>query len=390
MNSRIRNNIKVLVFFQDANHYHTIDYLCANLSEIGIDASSFNIATWRFRGSMRKKISFWVSLLCLLARIPKIRGLITNIFRDKAMLKMSEYFDIIDIHFFSPVYDKIIEELKSRGRKIKITIWGSDFYRVDRARREKQRMVYGLVDIIQLETKQIADDFTNVYPEYKNKIRLAHFGIIQFDIIDKLLIDRDQIFYKMKMKLPVDKLLVTCGTNGSVGHQHEILLKCIDSLPAVQKEQLFLIIPMTYGGSKSYVRTIKQKVASIGCPYLILTEFLSLNELCKYRIVSDILITIQKTDALASAVQEHLYTEDVLIAGDWLPYGALSDHGIFFLTSSIESLTDQISYVNQQYDSFKGKCSENRLILSEFSSWQKVITYWKDIYTELSSNKSLI
>ena len=383
MNSEKRKKNKVLVFFQDANHYHTIDYLCNNLYENGVEVASFNIATWRYRGEI--KIPFWVRIAVLFATLPKMRGLLSGLLRNRVMLKIAERFDIVDIHFFSPLYDKIIEELYSRRKKIKITIWGSDFYRVDNPRIEQQRALYQKVDIVQIETQQIANDILEVFPELIDKIRFAHFGIIQFDIIDNLLLRGNSGFYRKMMKLPSDKIIIACGTNGSTGHQHDIILDALSELPARHRERLFLILPMTYGGAKGYIAEIRRKMDALGMPGLVLTSFLSLDELCKYRIVSDMLITIQKTDALASAIQEHLYAGGIMIAGEWLPYGTLSEMGVFYLTASLESLTDTISHSIDNHIALKETNTGNKEILKGFSSWDSVIGDWLIIYNELSN-----
>lgn len=376
--------MKVLIFFQDSGHSQTINELCNNLKNRGIEVSSFNIALWQFRNTNNMGNALWVRLLCVFAVIPKLRGILTSLFRYKAMLKISDDYTIIDVHFFSPVYDRIIEELIKREKRIKITIWGSDFYRVDSARREEQRGIYKIVDAIQIETQQIASDFLKVYPEFADKVRIAHFGIVQFDKINELLTKEDSWFYKKEMKLPADKIILTCGTNGSKGHRHLIILESIERLAPEIREQLFLIIPMTYGGSNSYIESIRQRVESLGLPYLVLSSFLTLNELCKFRIVSDITITIQETDALASAIQEHLYTKEILIAGEWLPYQEFNEHGVFYLTTSLESVTGTISTALENYMSFKKMCLRNDVKLSKFSSWNNVIKDWLAIYNELN------
>ena len=139
-----------------------------------------------FRSNFKKKNLLLLRLLSVIMVIPKLRGLLIKFFRYKFLLNLSVGYSIIDIHFFSPVYDRLIEEFKKRGKKVKITIWGSDFYRVDTTRLEQQRRIYQIVDIIQVETQQILKDFKAVYPEYEEKLRIAHFGISQFNIIDDI------------------------------------------------------------------------------------------------------------------------------------------------------------------------------------------------------------
>ncbi len=379
--------MRVLILFEHANHYHTIDDLGKNLDQQGLNVSSFNVVHWRFKNYKKKKVGIWEGLTDLFMRIPGMKGLFNYLFRYFFVLNLSRNYDIIDIHFFSPIYDKIIEVLKKRNKSVKITVWGSDFYRVTPERHEKQRKYYKLADSIQLETKQIAKDFLKVYPECQDKVALAHFGIIQLEIIDELLEVRSRETIREEMNIPKDRIVLTCGTNGSIVHRHALILKNVDELEVQIKEKLFLIIPMTYGGDEVYINKIRQLATDTGIPYILLSSFLTLKELCKYRIVSDITLTIQETDALASAIQEHIYTDEIFIAGDWLPYEALRNLGIFYLTTSSSSVGSAIFDAVNNFVSLKNRCIGNREKIARFSSWENVINNWLDIYRNLKIHK---
>jgi len=360
-----------------------IDALTYNLKKQGIESDSLNIITWRFKGHHKNGKPFIISIFAFLMIIPKVRNLLIKLFRTKILLTLSEKYSIVDIHFFSPIYDELIDELKRRGRNVKITIWGSDFYRADNSRREQQRIIYNKVDIIQTETRQICSDFLMVYPECANKVRSAHFGIIQFDIIYELLQKGSNEVYKKEMGIPTEKITLACGTNGSAGHQHLLIFESIKKLSPEIKEQLFLLIPMTYGGSKPYFETIKQKADALGLPYKLISSLLPLHDVGKLRIVSDIVITIQKTDALSSAIMEHIYAGGILIAGEWLPYKILDENGVFYLTTPLESLNETVSDTIENYNSVKNKCMENNVRMAKLSSWNIAIKNWLAIYNEL-------
>lgn len=374
--------MKVLILFEHANHYHTIDDLGRNLVKQGIQASSFNVVHWRFKHYAKREDGMG-RFLNLLMRIPGMKGIFNILFRRQVILNLACRFDIIDINFFSPIYDPIIEVLKKRNKSIKITVWGSDFYRVTPERHEEQRVYYRMVDSIQMETKQIANDFLKVYPECRDKIALAHFGIIQLEIIDELLQKASVKKIRKEMNLPADKLILTCGTNGSKGHRHAMILDHVDQLDEQMKRKLFLIIPMTYGGDKEYISEVRQKAEETGVPFVLLSSFLTLNELCKYRIVSDILLTIQETDALSSATQEHIYTEEIFIAGDWLPYEALRNLGVIYQTTSENAIGRVLAEAVNNFNALKKQCKGNREKIARFSSWEHAIRDWLNIYRSI-------
>jgi hypothetical protein len=377
--------MKILILFEHANHYLTIDSLCANLVSKGAEVASFNITYWRFRKWTGRPMPLWIRPVSLLAKIPGIRGVLTKWFRAKAMADLCAPYDVVDIHFFSDAYDRLIGELKSRGKKIKITIWGSDFYKARPARREKQRALLVLADIIQTETLQVAEDFKRVFPEVAGRVRIAHFGI-QFDVIDQLLAADSQEGYKNLAGVAPGRTVLTCGTNGSEGHQHLKILESVEQLDQGIRERLFLILPMNYGGNQSYTERVRARAETTGIPFMILTTFLSLREMCKYRIASDITVTIQATDSLSSAIQEHIYTGEILVTGDWLPYGVLDEYGVFYLKASLDSLGGVLADAIQNYSSYSEKCRSNREKISAFSAWDHVIGDWMDIYQETGTN----
>lgn len=377
--------IKVLILYPFHNHNQLVDSLCNNLAKIEIEADSFDVVTWRYQRKSSNRKSLLLRILSPFMVIPKVRGLLITLFGKGIILKISENYDIIDIHYYNVMFDDIISELKKRKKIIKITIWGSDFYRASNARREVQRKFYRNVDIIQLASQQMLDDFLMVYPELTNKTGIAHFGIMQFDIIDKIIENRNAETCKIDIGIPPDKIILACGTNGHDAQQHHLILRSIDQLPDSIKEKLFLLLPMTYGGDKKYFVEVKEKLVSLGVPYKLFISPLSVVEICKLRVISDIAITIQKTDAFSAAVQEHIYAGGILISGEWLPYKKLKENGIFYIETALATLTETIGESIMNINKLKLHCDSNRVKMGLLSSWDAAITSWKEIYNKIGN-----
>jgi hypothetical protein len=178
--------MKVLILFQFDNHEQLINKLCTNLNAHNINSDSFNIVSLKFTGYNNYGGPLYLKIIKPLVKISIIQTFLIILFRKKIILSISNNYDIIDIHFFDPAYDDLIDPVKRKGKKIIITLWGSDFYRVNQSRFEQQREYYQKVDMIHIATQQMQNDFIKIFPEFKDKIRLAHFGIAQFDIINEL------------------------------------------------------------------------------------------------------------------------------------------------------------------------------------------------------------
>lgn len=377
--------IKVLILYPFYNHNQLIDSLCDNLALADIEADSFEVITWRYKRKNKNSKPFLLSILSPFMVIPKVRGFLITLFRKRILLKISENYDIVDIHFYSSMFDEIISELKKRKKIIKITIWGSDFYRANKERREVQRKFYQDVDVIQLASQQMRNDFLLIYPEFTKKVRLAQFGIMQFDVIDELLEKGNSGVYKVDIDIPTDKIIISCGTNGHSAQQHHLILESISQLPDALKEKIFLLLPMTYGGDKKYLAEVNEKLVSLGVPFKLFSSPLSVVDVCKLRIVSDIAITIQKTDAFSAAVQEHIYAGGILISGEWLPYKKLKENGIFYIETKLETLTDSIGECIINRNKLKLHSDSNRVKMGLLSAWDSAITSWKEVYNEIGN-----
>ena len=374
--------MRTLILYAFTNHNQLIHDLRINLNANGVAADSLNIVTFRMeRSSGRRPVL--VFCIALLMRIPKVRGLFIGRYRHGVLLNLAGRYDIIDIHFFSSYYDKLIVQLREQGKRIKITIWGSDFYRADSKRIEEMREIFKLVNSIQLETEQVAEDLLDVFSEFKGKIAIANFGNVQLGIIDALLENNGKSTLRKKLGIPRDSIVISCGTNGSEGHQHSEIIRHIDRLPAKIKEKLFLLFPMNYGGDREYISLIESKLKSLGLPYMLLEGFLPKEEFSKYVVLGDIVLSIQKSDSLSSAILEYLYANAILISGEWLPYQVLRNRGIEYMTVSMETITETIAYAVENIELIHKQFENNRNSVSEFSSWNKAIPRWVDIYRKL-------
>jgi hypothetical protein len=375
--------IRVLVLFQFSNQNHLIDSLCSNLAEQGIQADSLNIVNFRFISQFSKKRPVLIKILAPLMGIPKLRTVLNAIFYKKIIINLSKKYDIIDIQFFSAMYDNIIPKLKADGRKVIITIWGSDFARSDNERREKQRNLFHKIDCIHIGTKQLKSQFLSYFKDFENKIRIAHFGLVQLDKIKKIAETYNSNEIRSELKLPYNKLIIACGANGIEAHQHLLILDSIEKLPNYLKDRIFIIVPFTYGGKNKYLNKIKDRLQTLDISHKIFDKRLSDEFLSKLRLSTDIAITIQKVDAFSGALQEHLYAENIVIAGDWLPYDILNQNGINYIPTSLSDLSEKLYDVLLNCEKYKIAFADNKRKMYELSSWKHTISSWVEIYNNI-------
>lgn len=290
---------------------------------------------------------------------------ITN--KNRKIEKIAQDYDIIDAHFFNKQYDSILKKLYNKGKKIKITIWGSDFYRASTKRREKQREIYKIADKIQIATSKMKEDFVNYYNDFEDKIEVANFGINNLELINSL--ENKPIKNPWLNDAQKNKIVVTCGYNGSPFQQHLKIISALSRLKSNIKDKIFLVFPMTYGLEKRYLKEIDSQLSELKIPYKILTDYLYDEKNAHLRMFTDLTINIQKTDAFSGSLQEHLYCGNVLLVGDWLPYEILDKNEVFYLKTSEKNLTESIKDAINNINEYKEKASKNKQKIWEISSW---------------------
>lgn len=360
-------NKKVLILYPYSNHDKMVENMVIHLRKNGVNVDAFNTSTFRFLNkdilvSLKTsiKISRFVSLLPGIFKKVTIR-----VFGLNRLLKLiANNYDVIDLHVFHRGVDSIIDSF-AKTKTVKVTIWGSDFYRADTARREKQRELYRKCDIIQVATEAIKDDFLEYYKEFEERIFVANFGLYMFDVIDTVKkngFKRDGV---------TGRLNVVCGYNGSKHQRHDLIISALDKLNKADKDKLFLIFPMTYGASEEYILSIDKKLREINIPYTIYSDNMSDEEVARLRLTSDVVINIQTTDAFSGSLQEHLYSGSVLLVGDWLPYSILDKIGVFYMKCSLDSIKVQIENCINNINTYKERSSQNISKMHELSSWDE-------------------
>jgi len=226
-------------------------------------------------------------------------------------------------------------------------------------------------------------DFDSYYRnKYSNKLRICSFGLAPLEVLRSLELNKREC--RELLSLPEESLIVTVGYNNSPAQQHIEILNSIEKHKRGIPENAFLVLPMTYGATDEYRNTVRKYLEQHGFGYRIFDKFMPDREMAMLRKASDLMIQVQITDQFSGSMLEHLYTENVVITGDWLPYGTLDEKGVFMLrVSSVKEVGEKLVYAVNNLDSLKEKCKKNPEIIWELSSWEKNIQSWIDVYEEL-------
>lgn len=376
---------KILIIYPYLNQEPMVFHLVNSLRNNGLQVDAINSFNLQFAIKPIQEVQLKFRFIPLLSKLPlpKWKGFLFSIFdKKKALLKIANSYDIIDFHSFIAEYDSLIKELSAK-KIIKVTFWGSDFYRATNERREQQRIALQFADSIQIGTLAMKSDIMEHFGEFEDKVRIANFGLQQFDLISEL--KKANYVHQYKKGENRDKLMVVCGYNGSKAQQHFIMIDALNKLKTDIKQKIFVVFPMTYGADSSYLKSVETELKRTNISYFILTKHLSEIEMAKLRIDSDIVVNIQKTDAFSGSLQQHLFSENVVLVGDWLPYSVLDDHKVFLKRTTIENLYHNISDCINNFDTLTNLARGNCEKMAEISSLKITGKRIAAIYNELQS-----
>lgn len=295
-------------------------------------------------------------------------------------LNRVQRYDVTHIHFLEPFYSSVWQNIKEKSKKLIVSVWGSDYYRMSDENRKIQKYVLDNSDFITMANESTIKEFEEFYKfKYSSKLKVCRFGLTPLEYIN-LYVNEDFAKIRMELGIPVESLVVTCGYNASPAQNH---LEIIDSIIKVKDRlpnNLFLIFPMTYGDD-NYRNNVINEIRKIGFKYKVLDKFLSNEDVAKLRIISDIMVQVQTTDQLSGSMQEYLYCNNIVITGEWLPYDVFDHQGIHMLkVTELNQIGGRIVYAIDNFDGIKTKIKNNKKIIWNLSSWESVIDQWTNIY----------
>lgn len=296
-----------------------------------------------------------------------------RLFRKRIIKKYINKNDIVDIQWCGHYYSKYIKHIKDQAHRTYATLFGSDLYRTKQEDRAIQREIFEIADFIVMGVN-MDGAFLTFFPGFENKILHAQYGSYRLEMIDQMTKDHSKESIKTEFGISSYKTVVTLGYNSKQEQQHLLFLHILEKLPVNIKNRLFLILPLTYGKENDdYLNGLRQSIKEAGIEYLLLENRLSDTDLVKTKLVSDITVNLQTTDALASSIKEAFAAYDIVIVGDWLPYDIYKDLGVFFISSDLTQLKDIFIDVVENIDNYKEKCQFNKQRILEFASWKYLI-----------------
>jgi len=327
------------------------------------------------------------SLIRKLIRLPKI-GIVFSIMAQchtlSSILKKNHY-NLVNIHqlpFYSYCFVRIAHQ---NNIQVMLTPWGSDVLRVSKIYIPSLRKAF---DIAQLVSGDLTVGFTQkvmkIFSIQKEKIVNLGYGS---DVISSILalkgkFTREQL--ENKLGIPKAEYYITIGYNANRSQRHLTILRAIVNNKDILPPNYRLIIPLTYGTDKDLIiKKVRKICEEENLNAVLLTHYLTTEQVACLRLITDLFIHIQPTDAYNASLQESLLAGAQCINGKWLEYPTLETHGIpYHVCENLETLSMLIGEIVQNKVTPKTLHPETETLIIE-QAWDKKIKKWVEFYQNL-------
>lgn len=291
-------------------------------------------------------------------------------------------FDLINLHYVDfpdLVYAVVLKYfLKTR---LVLSYWGSDLLRVEAKTLSIRGKFVRCADFVTFDNKDLEIKFKEMYKYVYNKSsEIVLFGLSILDIINEKSKEIPQVNLREKWGIPKDKTVIAVGYNGIPEQQHIKVLRAIAKLDNRYKEKIFLLLQMTYGGTKEYRAHVIMEAKKTECQYIKIERFLTDSEVADLRIITDIFINAQTTDAFSGSVCENLFSGTVLINAQWLCYQEFKENDFKYLEfKNIDEIGHFIIIAMEQGIDI----SENKELIWQLRSWECCAPKWIRVFHKL-------
>lgn len=272
-----------------------------------------------------------------------------------------EKIDLLKVHFS-----------KFRDTKCYASFWGSDLLRMSKKYLKQEEKYLRNYNLISADGYTLQNAYNKIFPKLNVRFEMVPYGVSLFPFIDKYIDDVNAC--KSFFCFPLNKKIIAIGYNAIKQQQHDKVLAELDKIE--NKTEYFLVFQMTYGISDgNYVPNLLNQIEKSGFEYKVFQERLSMDDLAKLRIATDIFINAQTTDAFANSFIENIYTKSQIINAKWLHYPELDMFPLY--VNEFSDFNEIPSLLEKRIDDEKlewnKKCIENR-------TWENCRKQWAKAY----------
>ncbi len=335
---------------------------------------------------------FRVHSLCLnkirlfLIHLPKIGVVFRMLFdyRFLSRLMKQEQFStviLLSVPMESYLYVKLAHKYKSKSLMMAL---GSDILRVNRLVSYLQKIAFDESDYVAANKEyRFSREMINKFDIPDCKCVPLGFGADAITLIGELKGKYSKEFMQERLNLPHSVYTIVCGYNATLMQRHEIMIKALLQNIDVLPNDYLVIVPLTYGINKDEIIERINKIKDVDKLNIrFLEEYMTAEEVAYLRLITDLFIHVQTTDAYNASLQEFILAGAQCINGAWLEYDTLEKNGVpYYKLQKIEDLpnylraffTNKLPLVN-----VTDECVDE---IRKGKDWSVVLRNWKTFLT---------
>lgn len=291
-------------------------------------------------------------------------------------------FDLINMQFVecADLIDVVILKFVLRTKLI-LSYWGSDLFRVGDSKLNSIGRISRCADFVTFDNADLKLKFEKIY-KWSNRIpkKTLMIGLPVLDIIKRKSKDNMKGEIRRKWGIDENKIVIAVGYNGIPQQQHKKVLGVLEKLDDVCKKKIVLLLQMSYGGSRTYRNSVTLTAKRAGFQYIDVQHFLTDDEVAELRILTDIFINAQTTDAFSGSVCEYLFAGAALINAKWLHYKEFDQYDFSYLEfETFKDINEKIKAVLQE----KADTEKNKELVWKLRSWEQCAPKWESVYRRM-------
>ncbi len=308
----------------------------------------------------------------LLFKIPFFGRKLKSLFNIFEILKIGS-FDYIHLHYVTLLDLITISIVKSKKTKIYASFWGSDLLRQSRKYLGFEKKFLKKYNHISNAALLLQKSFEKLFPTLKEKSEMIPFGVSLLSYIDNISLDSKEC--KSFYGFPQEKKIIAIGYNGIKEQQHDKVIYALQNLE--NKNKYYILLQLSYGNNdKQYNEKLINLLKNSGFEYKIVTDFLSMEDLAKLRIATDIFINAQTTDAFSNSVMECIYTKTLILNASWLHYPELDEYPLY--VNEFKKFEEIPSLLEKNISDEHLLWNKNKI--KEETTWKACREKWAKIY----------
>lgn len=315
----------------------------------------------------------------MIRKIPIIRSIIYFKLLNRKIEELED-FEYCLLHYIDITKVKLVLKNRNKYKKVIPIFWGSDLLRNKNINSNKYEQLLNISNKVIFNTENMKRSFEKIYKKkFKEKIEVIKFPTLSFQKIDQLQKKNNLQNIRIKHGIPNEKLIVICGHSGYRAEQYEKLIESLSKCSMTVKQKTYFIFMMTYGSAdlEEYQKKIKSLIKENNLDGQVFCNYIKQEELLQIIKHSNIYISTITTDAFSAVMQEHLYTESVVIYGKWLNYYEIEQSRILsFPIEEVKFAGEMLEEIVTNYEYIKPKLKLNKELISKISSHESIEETW--------------